>query len=176
MLVQRPEGELIRASRKGDGSAFAELIRPHYAAAFRLAYGLLHDAQEAEDAVQESAFTAWKKIGNLREGAPMRPWFLGIVANRCRTVARSRWASVVRVPMLDQEAPAAELAAGIDLRRALARMPYDERLVLVLRYYLDTPYEEIAAMLGITVKAARTRVERAAHRLRPVLQVREAVL
>jgi RNA polymerase sigma factor (sigma-70 family) len=64
-----------------------------------------------------------------------------------------------------------DLAASIDLRRALRRLGYDERLVLVLRYYLDMPIDEIATTLGITPKAARSRVERAIHRLRPIVQM-----
>jgi RNA polymerase sigma-70 factor (ECF subfamily) len=176
MLFERSEADLIRAARVGDGSAFAELLRPAYTAAFRVAYGLLHDVDEAEDAVQEAAFTAWKKLGNVREGSPLRPWFLAIVANHCRTVAKSSWWSAVRVDQPDVVAPANDLAAGVDLRRALARLGHDERLVLVLRYYLDMPYEEIAGVLGISAKAARTRVERALHRMRPILQVREALI
>ena len=58
---------------------------------------------------------------------------------------------------------------------ALRRISYDERLVLVLRYYLDMPYDEIATTLGVTPKAARTRVERAIHRLRPIMQVQGAM-
>jgi RNA polymerase sigma factor (sigma-70 family) len=177
MLFERSEADLIRSARDGDGSAFAELLRPEYNAAFRVAYGLLHNVDEAEDAVQEAAFTAWKKLGNVREGSPLRPWFLAIVANHCRTVTKGRWWSVVLTAGSEgREAPAADIAAGIDLRRALARLGHDERLVLVLRYYLDMPYEEIAGVLGISAKAARTRVERALHRVRPILQVREALI
>jgi RNA polymerase sigma factor (sigma-70 family) len=176
MLFKRSEADLIRAAMGGDGSAFAELLRPEYSAAFRVAYGLLHNVDEAEDAVQEAAFTAWKKLGNVREGSPLRPWFLAIVANHCRTVTKGRWWSVTLTARSEGEAPAADLAAGIDLRRALARLGHDERLVLVLRYYLDMPYEEIAGLLGISPKAARTRVERALHRVRPILQVREALI
>lgn len=175
MLFERSESELLRSARDGDGSAFAELLRPQYQAAFRVAYGLLHDVDEAEDAVQEAAFTAWKKLGNVRPDSPLRPWFLAIVANHCRTVARSRWWSMGRMDRADDEAPIADLAAGVDLRRALLRLGHDERLILVLRYYLDLPYEEIAGILGISAKAARTRVERAVHRLRPILQTREAL-
>jgi len=176
MLFERSEAELIRDARSGDGSAFAQLLRPEYNAAFRIAYGLLHDVTEAEDAVQEAAFTAWKKLGNIREGSPLRPWFLAIVANHCRTVTRGRWWSMVLIDRSDAEAPTVDLAAGVDLRRALSRLGYDERLVLVLRYYVDMPYDEIAGVLGISAKAARTRVERALHRMRPILQVREALI
>jgi RNA polymerase sigma factor (sigma-70 family) len=53
---------------------------------------------------------------------------------------------------------------------------HDERLVVVLRYYLDMPFEEIATTLGISPKAARTRVERAVRRLRPIVQIQGAAV
>jgi RNA polymerase sigma-70 factor (ECF subfamily) len=84
MLFQRSEIDLVHSAQAGDRAAFAELLRPDYRAAFRLAYGLLQDTDEAEDAVQEAAFAAWRRIGNLRDGAPLKPWFFGIVANQCR--------------------------------------------------------------------------------------------
>ena len=174
-MFEASEFELIRRAKDGDGSAFAELLRPQFRAAFRVAYGLLHNIDEAEDAVQEAAFTAWRKLGNVRAGSALRPWFLAIVANHCRTVTKSRWWSVARTDQPESEAATADLAAGVDLRRALARLGHDEKLVLVLRFYLDMPYEEVAGVLGISPKAARTRVERALHRMRPILQVREAL-
>jgi RNA polymerase sigma-70 factor (ECF subfamily) len=174
MLVVQSEDDLVRSARAGDRAAFADLLQPEYRTALRLAGGLLQDVDEAEDAVQEAAFTAWRRIGNLREGSSLRPWFFGIVANQCRTVKRNRWWSVARAEPPEDPAPAADLAAAIDLRRALRRIGHDDRLVLVLRYYLDMPFEEIATTLGISPKAARTRVERAIHRLKPILEVRGA--
>jgi RNA polymerase sigma-70 factor, ECF subfamily len=176
MLFRQSDGDLVRSAQAGDRAAFAELLRPEYRTAFRLAHGLLQDVDEAEDVVQEAAFAAWRKIGNLREGSTLRPWFLGIVANQCRSVKRSRWWSVAKAEPPDAEAPYTDIAASIDLRRALRRLRHDERLVLVLRYYLDMPFEEIATTLGITPKAARTRVERAVHRLRPIMQVQGAAV
>jgi RNA polymerase sigma-70 factor (ECF subfamily) len=170
------QADLIQAARNGDGSAFADLLRADYSVAFRLAYGLLHDAQEAEDAVQEAAFKAWRKLGNLREGATLRPWFLAIVANQCRSMRRRRrWSVQEAEEAPDQEASTVDVAAVLDLRRALTRLGHDERLILVLRYYLDLPFDDIAATLGITPKAARTRVERAVRRLRPIVRMEEAV-
>ena len=175
-MFQHTDADLIQSARAGDRTAFAELLRPEYRPAFRLAFGLLQDVDEAEDAVQEAAFAAWRRIGNLREGSSLRPWFLGIVSNQCRTVKRNRWWSVTKLEPPEGEAPAADLAASIDLRRALRRMRHEERLVLVLRYYLDMPFEEIATTLGISPKAARTRVERAIHRLKPMMQVQGAAV
>jgi RNA polymerase sigma-70 factor (ECF subfamily) len=170
------QSELIQRARRGDGEAFAELLRPDYRTAVRLAKALLHNVDEAEDAVQEAAFKAWRRLDNLREGSLLRPWFLAIVANQCRSVRRARWWST----RTDEEAPeegteAGDIAGSIDLRRAVARLDYDQRLVLVLRYYMDMPFEEIALTLEISPKAARSRVERAVKNLRPMLRVQEAV-
>jgi RNA polymerase sigma-70 factor, ECF subfamily len=172
-LFSHTESELVGAARRGDGSAFAELLRPHYQSAFRVAYGLLHDSTEAEDAVQEAAFKAWRRIGNLREGSSLRPWFLAIVANQCRGVSQSKWWSVAKGQTLEREVESVDIAAAVDLRRALLRLSHDERLIVVLRYYLDMPFEEIATTLGITPKAARNRVERAVHRLRAMVHIVE---
>jgi RNA polymerase sigma-70 factor (ECF subfamily) len=170
VLFVHTEADLVQAARAGDGSAFAELVRPHYQAAFRVAYGMLHDSEEAEDAVQEAAFKAWRRLSNLREGSGLRPWFLAIVANQCRAVSKSRWWSVLKVEPPETQGRTTDMAAAVDLRRALRRLSHDERLIVVLRYYLDMPFEEIATTLGITSKAARTRVERAVRRLRPIIQ------
>jgi DNA-directed RNA polymerase specialized sigma24 family protein len=122
MLFERSEAELIRYARGGDGSAFAQLLRPEYSVAFHVAFGLLHDVNEAEDVVQEAAFTAWKKLGNLREGSRLRSWFLAIVANQSRTVTKGRWWSTILTDRSEAVAPA------VDLRRALTRLRHDERL------------------------------------------------
>ncbi len=67
-------------------------------------------------------------------------------------------------------APAAEEGIEkLDLERALARLPMGDRQVLFMRFYLDLPIEEIAVSLGISPAAAKGRVYRAAHRLRPGL-------
>jgi RNA polymerase sigma-70 factor (ECF subfamily) len=175
-LFSYTEAELIDAARRGDGAAFADLLRPQYKAAFSVAYGLLHDATEAEDVVQEAAFKAWRRLGNLREGSSLKPWFLAIVANQCRGVSGSRWWSVSKGAPPEGGTGSVDVAAAVDLRRALRRLSYDDRLIIVLRYYLDMPFEEIATTLGITPKAARRRVERAVHRLRPIVQIQGAAV
>src|SRR5437762_12520532 len=88
--------DLVRAAKRGDEAAFTALLRPLLEPAYRLAAGMLQDRQLAEDAVQEAAVKAWRKINQLREGTEMQPWFLGIVANECRTTRRGRWRSEER--------------------------------------------------------------------------------
>ena len=161
-----------------DLATFEDLLRPEYRTAFRLAYAMLHDPSEAEDAVQEASFRAWRRIGNLREGADFRPWFLAIVANQCRTVTRGRWWSLVRLPAPGDQLPDAspDQTTAIHLRTELRRLRHDQQLLLVLRYYLDLPFDEIAETLGISVKAARSRTDRALARLRGRLRHSEVLV
>lgn len=170
------EFELIRLAKGGDGAAFAELVRPVYAVAFRLAYGFVHDVDEAEDVVQEAALTAWRRLANVQEGKQLQPWLLAIVANQSRAALRRRRWSTVSIDRASRAAPSADLATHIDLHRALGGLSNDDRLALLLRYYLDLPFEEIAVVLGISTKGARSRVHRALLRLRPKMQIREAIV
>jgi len=106
----------------------------------------------------------------------LRPWFLAIVANRCRSVSKGHWSGVIKGERIETEAEPIDLAGSLDVRRALRRLDHDERLVVVLRYYLDMPFEEIAVTLGITSKAARRRLERAVNRLRPIVLMERAAV
>ena len=151
------------------------MAEPHLEAAFRLASGMLGNRHEAEDVVQEAVFKAWSKIAQLREGRDaFRPWFLTIVANECRSVRRSRWWRVITFgdrAEPDRPLPAVDDSVRLDLWAAVAKLSPDDRGVLVLRYVLDLPIEEVARVLGISVGATKSRLHRAAARLRPGLAV-----
>jgi RNA polymerase sigma factor (sigma-70 family) len=166
--------DLIERSLAGDRSAFEELIAPLMDPAYRLACGMLLDRDEAEDAVQEATLRAWLKLGSFRAGAAFRPWFLTIVANRCRDMRRSRWWSVLRGIDTELPAPPRDLARGVDLRQALTGLQVPERALLVLHYYLDLPLEEVARVLGVSPAAAKSRLYRVLRRLRVHLDVCEA--
>jgi RNA polymerase sigma-70 factor (ECF subfamily) len=149
---------------------FDTLIGPHLEAAYRTALAILRNPDQAHDAVQESALKAWRKLHQLREGRPARPWFLAIVANQCRSERRGRWWSVVRLAQVDpgQQEMKTE---SVDINRALANLPREDRLALFLHFYLDLPLEEVGAVLGVSAAGAKTRVYRAAKKLRPGLEM-----
>lgn len=165
-----------RAEVAGDDpDSFAAELTPLFPAATRLAAGMLLDAAAAEDAVQEAAFRAWRRRANRWPGTDLGPWFLAIVANQCREVRRGRWATILRFaePPDDIPAPSADAAGAIDVREGLRRLRRDERLALVLRYYLDLPVAEVAAIAGCSVEAAKSRVRRAEASLKSVLSPAE---
>ena len=158
---------LIEQAKAGDPSAFEDAVRPLLAPAFRLAFGMLLERSAAEDAVQDAVLTAWRRIGNLRDGSDLGPWFYAVVANRCRAIRRGRWWQVVRQDRVDTPARAAEWPAdGEGLRSALRRLDHRQRLVVVLHFYLDLSLEQVAATLRMPVGTAKSRLHRAMAALR----------
>jgi RNA polymerase sigma-70 factor, ECF subfamily len=164
------EEPLRNQALAGDEAAFAALVGPLVEPALRLAYSMLADRGEAEDATQEALTSAWRKLHQLRPGMPVRPWLLAIVINRCRNIRRTRWFNLTLVPNAFQRKEIAEpKIEQIDLDRALARLPQRDRQALFLHFYLDLPVAEVALALGISASAAKARIYRACHRLRPEL-------
>jgi RNA polymerase sigma-70 factor (ECF subfamily) len=162
------ESVLSRADPRA--ADFDSLVVPHLEAGFRTALAMLRDPDQARDAVQDAAFKAWRRLGQLHEMGTARAWFLAIVANECRSVRRGRWWSVLRLPDVGS-APQEFPADAIDLGRALAKLGPEDRLALFLHFYLDLPLEEVGAVLGLSMGGAKTRVYRAAKKLRPDLEM-----
>ena len=156
-----------------DAEAFSRLLEPLLGQAYRLAAVMLNDRAAAEDAVQEASVKAWRKLRQLRgDATSLRPWFLSIVANECRMARRARWWSVLKVGDIRDARPQ-DREPETDLHQALLRLSPDERLPLVLHFYLDLPLEELARTLGVGPSAAKSRVYRAVKRLRADLTMEE---
>ena len=150
-------------------AAFAAIITPLVEPGLRLAYSMLGNRWEAEDAVQESIAKAWRKLHQLREGSPARPWFLAIVANQCRNVRRTRWFGLLRTNRTPRQPEEPDLER-LDLERAIERLSPGDRQAIFMYFYLDLPVDEVAHVLGISPSAARGRIYRACRRLRPGLE------
>ena len=171
--IQTPRGSPIASEH-----VFADLLRPLIEPGFRLALAMLHDRGAAEDAVQEASFTAWRKLATIRDQGRLRPWFLGVVANKCRNARRHRWSSGVTLGVPEElSVVSGEDGAlrGADLRRAVSRLDHEDKLIVVLYFYLDLPLEEVAIAVGNSVSATRSRLYRSIKRLRPGVDLEEAL-
>ena len=166
---------LLRQDADGNSSTFEAMVAPLIKPAYLLAVTMLHDQEEARDAVQEATVKAWAKLGQRRAGMPLRPWFLAIVANQCRSTMRRHWWLLGRNPLPGARTQLAEepLVRALDIAAAMTRLPPDDRAILHLHFYLDLPLDEVGRVLGISTGAARSRLYRAARRLRPELTEEE---
>jgi RNA polymerase sigma-70 factor (ECF subfamily) len=174
-VVETTSPSSTLAGREKD---FERLILPLAEPGYRLACAMLHDPQAAQDAVQEASLTAWRKLSGVRDRGRLRPWFLGIVVNECRNSRRLKWVADVNLGLpakLTIASAEEKVLQGADLRRAVSQLDPRDRLVVILFFYVDLPLDEVATVVGSSVGAARARLYRAVKRLRPDLEIQEAL-
>ncbi len=178
--VHIEDAELIARARTGDVAAYEEIVRRYQDVALRTAH-LICPETDADDAVQEAFIKAFDALPRFREGAPLRPWLLRIVANEARNRRRSagrRHGLALRVadaaepgravPGPEQVVMAAEQRS--ELLAALGTLRDDDREVLGARFLLDLSEAETAETLGIPRGTVKSRTSRALGRLRTALE------
>jgi RNA polymerase sigma-70 factor (ECF subfamily) len=168
-FTERTEGHLVEAARAGERDAYADLVRLHQAVAFRVAWSVLGNPEEAEDATQEAFIKVWRQIDRFRPGARFRPWLLAIVANEARNRVRGsnrrrRREFVVAIPDLafdDPESDVIEDERRLLLHRAVSNLEPRDRDTIVCRYFLELTESETAAVLDIPPGTVKSRLNRA---------------
>jgi RNA polymerase sigma-70 factor (ECF subfamily) len=177
-LQRVDDGRKLSLEYSGGEQAFTELLIPLVEPGYRLACAMLHDPQAAHDVLQDASLTAWRKFGRLRDHDRLRSWFLGIVANECRNARRRKWVAGVNLGLptwLSVRSEDERVVDGADVRRALARLPHRDRVMVALFFYLDLPLEEVAVTVGASVAATRARLYRSVRRMRADLEIQEAL-
>jgi RNA polymerase sigma-70 factor, ECF subfamily len=181
------DDELVSRAQASDDQAFAELVRRTSSASLKLAVSILRDREEAEDEVQNSYLKAWRHVGQFQREAKFSTWISRIVVNQCLMRLR-KVRRVNLVPMVEQaqdreikamdlpdhrEGPEAELGgrelAGV-LKLEIQRLPPRLRDVLVMRDVDELSTMEVAARLGISAPAVKSRLLRARAELRNRLE------
>jgi RNA polymerase sigma-70 factor (ECF subfamily) len=176
---------LVEHARRGDAAAFGLLVQRHQAVAFRVAYLVSGELDEAEDIAQDAFVKAYMALPRFHSGAPFRPWLLQIVANEARNRRRSsgRRAHLALRAAADERslaagsggaAPSPELAALADEERrallhAVDSLHAADRQAIAYRYFLDLSEAEMAAALGCARGTVKSRLSRALGRLRQQL-------
>ena len=175
-------GGLLAAARGGDGDAFRALVAPHLRALHVHSYRMLGSYDDAEEAVQDTLLRAWQGLGGYEERAPLRHWLYRITTTTCLKMINRRardplagtvdvaWLQPYPDALLDQLTdPDADPAAIVDRREsvalafiaALQLLPASQRAVLILRDVLAWPAQQVADLLGTTVGAVNSALQRA---------------
>jgi RNA polymerase sigma-70 factor (ECF subfamily) len=171
-------GAGIDARADARAVAFARLTSARLAACYRLATAILGDPVEAEDATHDAAVRAWERWDSLRDAARFDPWFQRILVNECRDRLRRRKLRLPSSQLVDRGPAHANLDVGASLAErqalaeALARLQPDQRIVIVLRFYLGLDEQEIAARTGVRVGTIKSRLH---YALRALRAARDAV-
>jgi RNA polymerase sigma-70 factor (ECF subfamily) len=161
------------ATETGDDS-FAALTRRHIDSAYRLAWAILGDSGDADDATQEAFASAWRNRRSLRDPDRFDAWFGRILVNECRLRLRRRARERIR-PLTELGEPAVADASGhVSARdaisRAVTRLDADHRIVVILRYWADLSVDEIAARLDVPSGTVKSRLHYALRSMRPRLE------
>jgi RNA polymerase sigma-70 factor (ECF subfamily) len=171
-LAEASDEILAGRAADGDTVAFEVIVRRHGPLMRAYAARMLGSTYESDDAVQETFVTAWRRLGELQEGAAVKSWLMRILSRRCIDRIRARHEHD-DVTELDAAAPAeqgpdhlAEVrTANEALGRALDQLPPLQRRCWVLREAGQYSYEEIAQELGLPVSTVRGQLARGRRRL-----------
>jgi RNA polymerase sigma-70 factor (ECF subfamily) len=175
LLTDLDPNPLIGA-RAGDLRSFELLVEPLLDSGYRLAVVILQDRTEAEDVLQDATLRAWRSIRSFRgDQTSLKSWFLTIVANQCRQTRRARWWTVVRgvTRVRDPAEPEDMVIQRSDLANAVAELGHQDRVALHLYFGLDIPIAEVARVLRVSPRGAKSRIHRALKRLRVDLEEQE---
>lgn len=176
----RPAGRAAPAAGGADDLAeFCALLDAQAATLTHVAAALV-GMGDAEDAAQEAVVRAWRAWPELRDRSAARSWLITITINVCRDWLRGRFGARRRltesldgmagglrlIAQLDDDPGAADHAAALDLRHAVASLDEDLRVIVALRYYAGMDSTTIGAALGAPAATIRTKLRRALSQLR----------
>jgi len=170
-LDQRSDTELVRAVRAGDRSAYADLVRRHYKGVFLVCLGVLGNTHDAEDVAQETMIRGYEKIRQLRDAGQFGHWIVRIARNLSINFVRRR-AAAERAVGSRPEAPARREGHNDELEEAVARLPHDLRLPLVMYYYDGRSVKTVAERLEISTSGVYGKLRAALRELHDALTAR----
>jgi RNA polymerase sigma-70 factor (ECF subfamily) len=163
------EDGLIGRCLDGESAAFAPLVERYHRPLFRVAARLLGDREEARDATQTAFLKAYQALASCDRQRKFFSWIYRILVNECLNTLRARRPMQDLDPSLAAPADKADAAESAEtrtrVRRALLQLTPDQRDVIVLRYFAEMRYDQVAAALGIQEKTVKSRLFSARQRL-----------
>ena len=164
--------QLIERAREGDRDAFALIVDASFDRCHEIARRVLGESHMAQDATQAAMLSIWRDLPKLRDYDRFEAWSYRITVNACYAEAKRARKALPAITPDDGRMVTDEFGTVIDrdrLERAFSRQKLEHRAVLVLRYYLDMPVEEIAGTLDIPVGTAKSRIHHALKAMRAAI-------
>jgi len=169
--VQDVESGWLSQAQKGDSQAFAQLVEAYQKPVYNLCYRMLHNAEDAEDAAQETFLRAYRSMNRYDANRSFSTWLLSIAAHYCIDQIRKRRMTIVSIedlpiPVLPDDAigPESTVSRSEENRRIKALLevldPID-RVAVIMYYWYDFSYKEICQTLSLTQSALKSRLHRA---------------
>ena len=163
------EKELVAACRCGDTSAYARLVKVYSGRVFAICLGMLGNSHDAQDVAQQALLKGFASIKQLRSDTQFGAWLIRIAKNLCIDfIRKQKHRQNVLVEQLETGHSGTEGYSKLMI--ALAELPQDYRLTLVLYYFDGRSTKSIAETLGMSAGAVQARLSRARKKLRKLLE------
>jgi len=169
------ENTWLEQALQGNMDAFTQLVETYQRPVFNLCYRMLGDAQEAEDAAQETFWRAYQNMKKYDTSRSFATWLLSIAAHYCIDQQRKRKLPMVDIDILPEEDapdpspnPERVISKQMEnkvLHRLLDKLQPQDRAAIVLRYWYEMTEEEIASTLLLSTSAVKSRLFRARRQL-----------
>lgn len=169
-LKQAPDSMVIALAAAGDDSAFAEVLRRRQARVRKFMYHLCRNAALGDDLAQQVFLTAWRSMQQLRSAVAFDGWLKRImVTTWLEEVRRGKLATTTELDLAELAVHNDATAVSVDLDAALATLPPDVRLCVVLAYNEGMSHPEIVALTDLPLGTVKSHITRGAARLREIL-------
>ncbi len=169
--VLAEEAELLREVVAGDRNALAALYRQYHTPLFRFAFRLTNSYGTAEELVNDVMLAVWKNASQFRHGSKVSTWVFGIAYRQCMSRLRRKRVTIVPDVKIDQIAD--QSRDGIEdsqwIERGLEELPDEQRVSMMLVFYLGCSYGEVAEITGCKEATVKTRMFHARRKLRSSL-------
>jgi RNA polymerase sigma-70 factor, ECF subfamily len=175
MIQRQQDLSLVRKIKAGDHQAYRPLVERYQRKIYALVRGMVGSHALADDVTQETFIKVFRYLGHFDESYPFFPWLRRIAVNTALTALHG--AAMRKNAALDvewaEEAVADKQVEQFELleqvRKEVARLPEEQRLVFILRSQQELSYEEIAGLLDVSIGTVMSRLNRARNRMKELL-------
>lgn len=168
---------LIERSKKGDSIAFSELYSLYAVELYRFALYMTASKEDAEDAVQEAVFSAWRSIKTLKDETLFKPWLFKILSNKCKTILISKNKQPDILPAEEYDFLVDNMEGNFDdslintaeLKEALSKLTPPDAQIIILSIIGGFKSHELAVIFSMPPGTIRSRQQRALKALKDIL-------
>ncbi len=164
--------ELISRAKTGDADSFIQLMELHKQCLYKTAAAILHNDEDAADAIQETVLSCWQNLSSLKKPQYFKTWMTRILINHCNALLRKRHKEIssdaVNQSASEQQSYETNLDEKLDVKQTMSALKDNYRLVLTLYYVNDIPIKEIAKLLETNENTIKTRLSRGREQFKSV--------